>query len=130
MRKLILLVIAICMMSLSLSACGSKSTDPASKAVEDYLNALVSQDSSRLTALSCASWESDALLELDSLQAVKTRLEGLSCTTSATNGTTSEVNCQGKIIATYNGEDQTLDISARTYQVQQQGGDYLVCGYK
>jgi hypothetical protein len=33
-------------------------------------------------------------------------------------------------MATYNGEDSPLDISARTYQVVQQGGDYLVCGYK
>ncbi len=130
MRKLFLMGILVCMLALSLSACGARSTDPASKAVEDYLTALVNQNSSKLTALSCASWESDALLELDSLQAVKTRLEGLSCTTSGTDGTTSQVKCQGKIVATYNGEDQTLDISARTYQVQQQGGDYLVCGYQ
>jgi hypothetical protein len=33
-------------------------------------------------------------------------------------------------MATYNGEDQALDLSVRTYQVVQQGGEYLVCGYK
>ena len=104
--------------------------DPASKAVEDYLNALVSKDSTKLSALSCASWETNALLELDSLQAVKTRLQGVSCKTSSVASGTSQVNCQGSIMATYNGEDQALDISARTYQVVQQGGDYLVCGYK
>ena len=37
---------------------------------------------------------------------------------------------QGKIIATYNNEDQVLDISVRTYQVVQQGGESLVCGYR
>ena len=130
MRKLTLLVIMFSMLALPLSACSGKSADPASKAVEAYLNALVAKDSTRLSALSCASWESNALLELDSLQAVKTRLDGVSCKTSGTSGGTSQVNCQGRILATYNGEDQTLDISARTYQVVQQGGNYLVCGYK
>src|SRR5664280_3610585 len=128
MRKLALLVIMLSMLALPLSACGSQAGEPCSKAVVDYLNALVDKDSTRLSALSCASWESSALLELDSLQAVKTRLDGVSCKTSGTTNGTSQVNCQGRILATYNGEDQTLDISARTYQVVQHGGDYLVCG--
>jgi hypothetical protein len=130
MRKVVLLVILVCMSVLLLSACGGKAGDPASKAVEDYLNALVAKDSTKLSALSCASWEASAQMELDSLQAVKTRLVGVSCKTGSTSGSTSQVNCQGSIMATYNGEDQALDISARTYQVVQQSGDYLVCGYK
>jgi hypothetical protein len=131
MRKLALMVILLSMLALPLSACGgSQTADPAAKAVVNYLNALVAKDSTKLSALSCASWESSALLELDSLQAVKVRLDGVSCKTSGTSSGTSQVNCQGRIMATYNGEDQALDISARTYQVVQQGGDYLVCGYK
>ena len=130
MRKLALLVIMLSMLALPLSACSGMAPDPASKAVEDYLNALVAKDSTKLSALSCATWESSALLELDSLQAVKTRLDSVSCKTSSTVGGTSQVNCQGRIMATYNGEDQPLDISTRTYQVVQQGRDYLVCGYK
>ena len=130
MRKLALLVIMLSMLALPLSACGSQAGDPASKAVVDYLTALVAKDSTKLSALSCASWEPSALLELDSLQAVKTRLDGVNCKTSSTTSGTSQVNCQGRILATYNGEDQALDISARTYQVVQQSGDYLVCGYK
>jgi ketosteroid isomerase-like protein len=111
------------------SACG-QATDPAANAVEDYFTALVNKDSNALSAISCADWESNALLELDSLQAVTTRLENLACTAAGTDGTTTQVNCQGKIIATYNNEDQQLDLSVRTYQVVQQGGEYLVCGYK
>jgi hypothetical protein len=130
MRKLGLVIVLLSLFALLLSACGGKAADPAAKAVENYLNALVGKDTTRLSALSCADWESNALLELDSLQAVKTRLEGLTCTTTGTNGTTSDVSCQGKILATYNNEDQTLDLSVRTYQVVQQGGEYLVCGYK
>jgi hypothetical protein len=130
MRKLALLVFLLSMLSLPLSACTGKAADPAAKAVDDYLNALVSKDSTKLSALSCASWESSALLELDSLQAVKTRLDAVSCKTTGTSGGISQVNCQGRILATYNGEDQALDISSRTYQVVQKGGNYLVCGYK
>ena len=130
MRKLALLVFVISLLALPLSGCGGKTSDPASKAVQDYLNALVSKDSNKLSALSCADWEQNALMELDSLQAVKTRLDGVSCQTAGSSGTTTQVKCQGRILATYNGEDQALDISARTYQVVQQGGDYLVCGYK
>ena len=130
MRKLALLVILFSLLALPLSACSGQVADPASKVVVDYLNALVAKDSTKLSALSCASWEPSALLELDSLQAVKTRLDAVSCKTSGSTGGISQVNCQGRILATYNGEDQALDISARTYQVVQQGGDYLVCGYK
>ena len=36
--------------------------------------------------------------------------------------------CNGNIVATYNNEDQQLDLSVRTYQVVQEGGEWLVCG--
>ena len=130
MRKFAPVIILMSVFALLLSACGGKAADPAAKVVEEYLNALVGKDSSRLSALSCADWEPNALLELDSLQAVSTRLEGLTCTTTGTDGTTSNVSCQGKILTTYNNEDQQLDLSVRTYQVVQQGGEYLMCGYK
>jgi hypothetical protein len=130
MRKLAFAVILVCVSAMLLSACGGKAIPPASKAVEDYLNALVAKDSTKLTALSCKDWEATAVMELDSLQAVKTRLVGLSCKDNGTIGSTTQVNCQGKMLATYNGEDQTLDISTRTYQVVHLGGEYLVCGYK
>ncbi len=129
MRKFAPIVLLMCIVVLLFSACG-KTTDPAAKAVEDYLTALVNKDSNALSSLSCADWESNALLELDSLQAVATRLENMACTSASADGATTQVNCQGKILATYNGEDQQLDLSARTYQVVQQGGNYLVCGYK
>jgi hypothetical protein len=129
MRKAAPIMLYLCVFALLFSACG-KTADPAAKTVEDYLTALVNKDSNALSALSCADWESNALLELDSLQAVATRLENLACASSGTDGTTTQVNCQGAILATYNGEDQTLDLSVRTYQVVQQAGDYLVCGYK
>jgi hypothetical protein len=130
MRKFAFRMVVFCFSMLLFSACSGKAGDPASRAVEEYLTALVNKDSTSLSALSCADWESSALLELDSLQAVKTRLDGLSCTTTGTVGSTSKVDCQGKLLATYNGEDQSLDLAARSYTVVQQGEEYLVCGAK
>jgi hypothetical protein len=129
MRKLIPFVLLAFTVLLLLTACG-QSLDAPAQAVEDYLNALVSKDADRLSSLSCADWEPTAILELDSLQAVETRLEGLACTATANEDGTFSVNCTGAIVATYNGEDQQLDLSARTYNVIEQGGEYLVCGYK
>jgi predicted flavoprotein YhiN len=129
MRKFTLDLLLLATLSLVISSCG-KAPNPAAKAVEDYLTALVNKDPTHLSALSCADWESSAQLELDSLQAVATKLKGLSCSVTGKNGITSEVICQGSILTTYNNDNQQLDLSARTYQVIHQGGDFLVCGYK
>jgi hypothetical protein len=114
-----------------LSACGTSGNDGApAKAVEDYLTALVEKDADRLSTLSCGAWEEDALIELDSFQAVITQLDGLACEQTGTDGDTALVLCNGKIIASYNEEDQELDLSVRTYQVTQEGGDWVVCGVR
>ncbi|MCC6498852.1 MAG: hypothetical protein IT313_01150 [Anaerolineales bacterium] len=111
-----------------LAACASSNSDAPAKAVEDYLNALVAKDANKLPTLVCAEWEEDALIELDSFQAVTASLENVSCTQSGTDGDTALVNCTGNIVASYNNEDQRLDLSVRTYQVVEDGGDWLVCG--
>lgn len=127
MRKLAILSFVI-LMSLSLAACGSSKTDAPAKAVENYLTALVEKKSDRVPTLVCGSWEQDALVELDSFQAVTAKLDNVSCKQTGTDGNTALVQCTGNIIATYNNEDQKLDLSTRTYQVTQEGGDWLVCG--
>jgi outer membrane lipoprotein-sorting protein len=114
--------------TLALSACASNTGNAPVQAVEGYLTALVEKDANRLTTLSCGDWEDDALLELDSFQAVTARLEGLACEQTGTDGDTALVLCNGNIVATYNNEDQQLDLSVRTYQVVQEGGEWLVCG--
>ena len=75
-------------------------------------------------------WEEDALIELDSFQAVTARLEDAACTQTGTDGETALVHCAGRIILSYDNEDQELDLSVRTYQVTQEGGDWLVCGVR
>jgi hypothetical protein len=127
-RKFLLL--ALIAISLVLTACGASTpaADAPAKAVEDYLNVLVAKDANRLPTLVCGAWEEDALIELDSFQAVTASLEDVSCSQTGTDGGTALVTCKGNIVATYNNEDQRLDLSVRTYQVVEEGGDWLVCG--
>ena len=128
MRKLSVTILIPILSTLLLTACASKNSNGPTKAVEDYLNALVAKDENRLPTLVCGDWEEDALIELDSLQAVTARLDNVACTQTGTDGDTALVKCSGKLVATYNNEDQELDLSVRTYQVVQQDGDWLVCG--
>jgi len=128
-RKLLLILFIVLTVNLLLTACASN-TDAPAKAVEDYLNALVEKDADRLSTLVCGAWEEDALIELDSFQAVTARLEDAACTQTGTDGETALIHCTGKIILSYDNEDQELDLSTRTYQVTQEGGDWLVCGVR
>lgn len=122
------LILFMAMVVLTLTACASSNNGAPVKAVEDYLTALVEKDADRLSTLVCGEWEEDALIELDSFQAVTARLEGLVCEQTGTDGDTALVLCSGKIIATYTNEDQEIDLSTRTYEVTQEGGDWVVCG--
>jgi hypothetical protein len=127
MRKTLLFLL-VAIVAVLISSCSSSESDAPAKAVETYLNALVAKDADVLPTLVCGDWEQDALIELDSFQAVTARLDNVACTQTGTDGDTALVDCTGNIIATYNDEDQELDLSVRTYQVVQQGGDWLVCG--
>lgn len=126
LRKTALTLIVI-LAGIVLAACAS-STDAPAQAVQNYLNALVNKEADKLPTLVCGEWEEDALIELDSFQAVTARLEDVACSQTGTDGETALVLCTGNIVATYNNEDQQLDLSTRTYQVIEQGGDWLVCG--
>jgi hypothetical protein len=126
LRKLIL-ISTFLLTAVLLAACAANSDAPA-KAVDNYLNALVNKEADKLPTLVCGDWEQDALMELDSFQAVTARLENVSCSQTGKDGDTSLVLCTGDIVATYNNEEQKLDLSTRTYQVVQQSGDWLVCG--
>lgn len=126
MRKLIFFL-SILLITNILTACSSN-TDAPVKAVENYLNALVNKEADALPTIVCGDWEEDALIELDSFQAVTASLENVACSQTGTDGDTSLILCTGNIVASYNGEDQRLDLSTRTYQVVEQGGDWLVCG--
>lgn len=129
-KKHSFIIIFTLLCTLILAACGA-AQNPAAGAVENYINALVNKDFNRMSALSCAEWEQDARTEFDSFQAIKTKVDGLSCAATGTDKDIVPVVCKGKIIFSYNNEDdQDLDLSLRTYKVVNQGGEFLVCGYQ
>ena len=127
-RKLFLILFVVLIANILLTACASSNTDAPAKAVEDYWNVIVEKDAERLPTLVCGAWEEDALTALDALQAVAARLEDLSCSQTGTDSNTALVNCTGKMILTYDTEDQEIDLSLSTYEVVEEGGDWLVCG--
>jgi hypothetical protein len=126
-RAIFLGIAASLLLAGLLQAC-RPSRHPAAAAVETYLQALVAKDEARFTGLTCKAFESDALLEFDSFSLVQTRLEDVKCQAQDATGSSANVTCQGKIVATYGAEDQQFDLASRTYQVQKEGGDWLVCG--
>ena len=125
MRKILFTLL---LANILLTACAPSASDAPAKAVENYLNALVAKDAGRLPTLVCGDWEEDALIELDSLQAVNARLENAACSQTGTDGNFALVDCAGSIVLTYNNEDQNLDLSLVTYQVVEESGAWLVCG--
>jgi len=118
---------------LVLAACGgagSANSSP-SAVVESYINALDGKDGTIRSTLSCAEWEESALMEVDSFLAYEVSVEGLSCKEIGVDGVYTLVNCQGKVNVSYNGEEQPYyDLSIRNYQVIDQNGEFLVCGYQ
>ncbi len=122
--------ILILLLALTLSACSGAAQSGPGAAVLSYLQALIDRDSARLAALSCPDWEAAAQLELESFAAVTVTLEEASCQESGADGETTLVSCTGKIVANYGNEVLELDLAERTYQVVQQGGDWLMCGYR
>ena len=121
--------IAIILFVIIIAGC-STGGDVQAQIVEQYLQALVDQDGARLSSLSCIDWESNAIMEMDSFQAVKANLIDLDCESGEIVDEMTLVVCQGKIVATYNEEQQELDLSLRSYQTIKDGAEWRVCGYR
>lgn len=122
-------IVLVTLVALLLMASCAGSTSPGA-VVEAYYNALVAGDAAALTQLSCADWEQQSKLMLDSFTGVKARVEGVACSELENDGSTAAVNCTGKIIATYGTEDQEINLSNTTFLLQKQGNEWLVCGQK
>jgi len=116
------------LISFILIACNSGQHD-ASKAIEAYIHALSNKDSVQISNLSCADWEQNALLEVDSLTAVGSKVENLTCEQTGQDGANTYVSCTGVLSLDYNGEVQQIDLSTRTYIARQEDGEWRMCGY-
>ncbi len=127
MRKTIRIIGILSFLSLTITACVQQGS--AEDAIEAYLNAIVSKDVVRATNKSCLDWEEGAHAEASSFEAVVARLDGLTCTSISASGEQTLVNCEGRIIANYGGEDQDIPLSGRIYVAVLEGGEWKMCGY-
>ncbi len=129
-NKLLLLAIVLSTWPLFLAACtpAEESGSPAAQTVETYLQALADKNRDQMIAASCAAWEGEAQLELDAFVGVETRLEGLACQVTGSDGEATLVSCSGEILATYGAEDRSFPLDTSVFQVVQEGGEWRVCG--
>jgi hypothetical protein len=124
-------IVLLLISAVVLVGCGaSGGGGDAAAAVEDYLQAIVDKEPDTVVNLSCAAWEVDARTEVDSFQAVDVTLRDPACTVTGTDGDATLVACTGALVTTYDGEDQELDLSRRTYRVVNEGGEWRMCGYQ
>ncbi len=121
-----LLISAI--ITLFVVSCAGK--DNAVLAIEKYITALVEKDADLMRNLSCADWEQNAQVEVDSLTAVSSAVDNLSCEKTGQDGENVFIDCTGVIALDYGGEAQQIDLSGRTYIARQEGGEWRMCGYK
>lgn len=122
-QNLVIIIYAIL-----IAGCNAGQND-AAQTIEAYIKALSNRDSVRISNLSCSDWEQSALLEIDSLTAVGSKVVDLSCTQTGQTGEDTYVSCTGMLSLEYNGEAQQIDLSTRTYIARQEDGEWRMCGY-
>ena len=118
-------------LSLLLAACGGGAADQSGAAttIEAYLEARVQQNVEQMTLLSCPEWEAQARLEAVSFQSMDATLDGVTCEPGGSQGGSTLVDCQGKIVTTYQGEVREWSVSDHPYVVVEQDGEWRMCGY-
>jgi len=112
---------------LALTACASESSAPAD-AVAAYWQAMVAKDSAQLSSLSCAAYEAQALITMESFGAFEPVLSDLACEVTSTDGDSANVKCSGKIKVSYGAEILTIDLAKNNYAALKEGGDWRMCG--
>jgi hypothetical protein len=128
MMRILRLTTILFIFGLIISACAQQ--PPAVQVVETYFNAIVEQNDALIPQIVCEEWQFDAYLEMDSFLAVNPVLEDLSCTVVSEDQNSAIVNCQGSILATYNEEQQKIDLSNRNFIVRKEANEWLICGQR
>lgn len=109
-----------------LSACGV-SGEP-DRIVEDYFDAIAAGDAVRAANLSCVAWEDQARTDADSFLNVDTTIEEMRCSVVSKTENTVDVWCSGQIVADYQGEILSIDLSLQVYRLIAEDGVWRVCG--
>lgn len=122
------LLFLIILLSSMLAGCTAEN-GPADT-VLSYYQALAAKDADRLSLLSCADWEAQAQVDLQSFGAVTVSLEEPACEQAGEDGGYTLISCTGKILADYGNEVLEIDLSDRTYLTANEGGEWRMCGYR
>lgn len=129
MKKTFLFILMLASL-IGLSACSNKSgSSEASKPVEAFYEAITTQNRDRVSTISCAAWEKDALREVDAFMGVKSELKDFSCTVSSESKDEASVTCKGAISASYGTEITEFPLENRTHKVVKEQGEWRICGY-
>lgn len=131
-KRLILSLLCLFILAAILAACSAAQTsgDPG-KAVEAYFAAMVKNDTAGLPKLVCPDYEAQAKTDFDSFGAISAaKLNGVSCAQTSVSGDTAKVTCKGSIDFTYNGENNSQDLSQNAYTAKQVDGEWRMCGYQ
>ena len=128
-QKIIYQTIIFIIIIISLAGCNSDNGD-ATIAIEAYIQALSDRDTNKVSNLSCADWEQNALVEADSFTSVGSTVENLVCTEDGKEGSDRIISCTGTLVLDYNGEAQQIDLSKRTYIARLEDGEWRMCGYR
>lgn len=126
--RTVFLVVIMIIFTIILTSC-NHGQDGASKAIKDYIQALSNKDTVKISNLSCKDWEQSALLEIDSLTSVGSKVANLACQQNGQADVDTYVSCTGTLDLDYNGEAQQIDLSTRTYIVRYEDGEWRMCGY-
>ena len=128
-HKIIYQSILFMIISITLFGC-SKDNGDATIAIQSYIQALSDRDTTKVSNLSCADWEQNALVEADSFTSVGSSVENLTCSEDGKEGSDRIVSCTGTLVLDYNGEIQQIDLSKRTYIARLEDGEWRMCGYR
>ena len=118
-------IVASIALALMITACSSSQGAPES-VVAEYLSAMAVQDSDTMVALSTANWETNALIDADSLTNVSTELQGLECEVITSDSASADVVCNGQLQLTYNDEVRAIELNSFTYHLVKVNDAWLI----
>jgi hypothetical protein len=130
-RSVNLLCLLTLLAGAGLTACASSDNRAtAAGAIAAYHEALVAKEIDELINYSCADWEAQARLELESFGAVQAELDDLQCEDAGQDGEATLVSCAGIITTAYGNEILEIDLADRQYLAVYEGNEWRMCGYR
>ena len=121
MKRILFLLLPIIVI---LAGCATQA-DP-SDTIMKYLEARLASDADQLQELSCAAWESQVPLQAASFQSIDASLEDATCKANGTQGDMTIIECTGKIVYQYNGEQNERELG--NFLVIQENDEWKMCG--